>query len=393
MLKLPIELILLIASILLFVSILLSKFTSKLGVPTLLGFLLLGLAFGNGGEYDFHYDFPEFTLRLGQIALTIILFTGGLNTDINTIKPMIKQGLTLATLGVAVTAIVAGIIIYWITSLNFPTSLLLGAIISSTDAVAVFSILESKGMKLSGKIFPTLALESGTNDPMAYFLTVAFSSFILEGGEFPLIGFVGKLLYSMGAGALLGISMGYLITLVLKLLKLKVGLNPVLVITMILFTFSASELIGANSLLAVYIAGMMVGNYKINASYIAHFFEGLSWLMEITLFLVLGLQIFIHELPAVFWTGIFVSLALIFIARPISVFVSLIFFKKTLQEKLYISWVGLRGATPIVFALFPIIYHVPDAKLLFNISFFVVLTSILIQGSTISLVAKWLKVV
>jgi len=393
MIKLPIEVILLICSILLFLSILLSRFTHKLGVPTLLGFLLLGLVFGNGSEYDFHYDYPEFTLRLGQIALSIILFTGGLNTEIDQIRPVMRQGLTLATLGVVITALVAGTSIYWLTSLNFSTSLLLGAIISSTDAAAVFSILEAKGMKLSGKIFPTLELESGTNDPMAYFLTISLSSFILEGGEFPVGIFFGKLTYSMGLGALTGAGMGYLMTLALKLLKLKVGLTPVLVITMILFVFSLMELIGGNSLLAVYIAGIVFGNYKRNASYIANFFEGVSWLMEIILFLTLGLQIFIQDLPEVFFTGMIVSAILMFVARPISVFISLAFFKKTIKEKLYISWVGLRGATPIVFALYPVLYHVPEAKLLFNISFFVVLTSILVQGSTISVVAKWLKVI
>lgn len=393
MIKLPIEVILLICSILLFLSILLSKFTHKLGVPTLLGFLLLGLVFGNGSEYDFHYDYPEFTLRLGQIALSIILFTGGLNTEIDQIRPVMRQGLTLATLGVVITALVAGTSIYWLTSLNFSTSLLLGAIISSTDAAAVFSILEAKGMKLSGKIFPTLELESGTNDPMAYFLTISLSSFILEGGEFPVGVFFGKLAYSMGVGALTGVGMGYLMTLALKLLKLKVGLTPVLVITMILFVFSLMELIGGNSLLAVYIAGIVFGNYKRNASYIANFFEGVSWLMEIILFLTLGLQIFIQDLPEVFFTGMIVSAILMFVARPISVFISLAFFKKTIKEKLYISWAGLRGATPIVFALYPVLYHVPEAKLLFNISFFVVLTSILVQGSTISVVAKWLKVI
>ncbi|TAH18778.1 MAG: potassium/proton antiporter [Cytophagales bacterium] len=393
MLKLPIEVILLICSILLFLSILLSKFTHKLGVPTLLGFLLLGLVFGNGGEYDFHYDYPEFTLRLGQIALSIILFTGGLNTEIEQIRPVMRQGLTLATVGVAITALVAGTSIYWLTSLDFPTSLLLGAIISSTDAAAVFSILEAKGMKLSGKIFPTLELESGTNDPMAYFLTISLSAFILEGGEFPVWAFLGKLAYSMGVGALTGVGMGYLTTLALRILKLKVGLTPVLVITIILFIFSLMELVGGNSLLAVYTAGIVFGNYKRNASYIANFFEGISWLMEIILFLTLGLQIFIQDLPEVFWIGMIVSSVLMFVARPISVFVSLAFFKATSKEKLYISWVGLRGATPIVFALYPVLYQVPEANLLFNISFFVVLTSILLQGSTISVVAKWLKVI
>jgi potassium/hydrogen antiporter len=393
MLKFPIEVILLISSILLFLSIVLSRFTSRLGVPTLLGFLLLGLAFGNGGVYDFKYDYPEFTLRLGQIALSIILFTGGLNTELDHIRPVLKPGLTLATFGVAITTLVAGFAIYWITSLSLPTSILLGAIISSTDAAAVFSILEAKEMKLSGKIFPTLELESGTNDPVAYFLTISLSAFILEGGDFPALEFFGKLIYNIGVGVLVGLGMGYVMTLALKLLKLKVGLNPILILTLILFTFSATELIHGNSFLAVYIAGIVVCNFKRNASYLANFFEGISWLMEIVLFLTLGLQILIFDLPDVFFIGIVVSLILMFVARPISVFLCLSFFPKTFKEKLYISWVGLRGATPIVFALYPVLYNVPDAKLIFDISFFVVLTSILIQGSTISVVAKWLKVI
>ncbi len=393
MLKFPVEVILFVSSILLFLSIVLSKFTAKMGVPTLLGFLLLGLAFGNGGEYDFHYDYPEFTLRLGQIALSIILFTGGLDTDLEKIKPVLRQGLMLSTIGVLITALVAGFTIYWLSSLNFMTSLLLGAIISSTDAAAVFSILESKGMKLGGKIFPTLELESGTNDPMAYFLTITISSMILEGGEFSLWAFLWKFAYSMGIGMLSGILIGYLMINALKMLKLKVGLNPVLVLTMILFAFSSMELVGGNSLLAVYIAGIVVANYRINASYLANFFEGVSWLMEIVLFLTLGLQTFIFDLPNTIFLGLMVSLILMFVARPVSIFLCLSFFKQTFKEKLYISWVGLRGATPIVFALYPVLYQVPEAKLLFNVSFFVVLTSILIQGSTISVVAKWLKLI
>jgi cell volume regulation protein A len=393
MLKFPVEVILFVSSILLFLSIVLSKFTAKMGVPTLLGFLFVGLIFGNGGEYDFRYDYPEFTLRLGQIALSIILFTGGLDTDLEKIKPVLRQGLMLSTIGVLITALVAGFTIYWLSSLNFMTSLLLGAIISSTDAAAVFSILESKGMKLGGKIFPTLELESGTNDPMAYFLTITISSMILEGGEFSFWTFVWKFTYSMGVGMLAGILIGYLMINALKMLKLKVGLNPVLVLTMILFTFSSMELVGGNSLLAVYVAGIVVANYRINASYLANFFEGVSWLMEIVLFLTLGLQTFIFDLPNTLFLGLMVSLILMFVARPVSIFLCLSFFKQTFKEKLYISWIGLRGATPIVFALYPVLYQVPEAKILFNVSFFVVLTSILIQGSTISIVAKWLKLI
>jgi NhaP-type Na+/H+ and K+/H+ antiporters with a unique C-terminal domain len=197
----------------------------------------------------------------------------------------------------------------------------------------------------------------------------------------------------MGVGMLAGILIGYLMINALKMLKLKVGLNPVLVLTMILFTFSSMELVGGNSLLAVYVAGIVVANYRINASYLANFFEGVSWLMEIVLFLTLGLQTFIFDLPNTLFLGLMVSLILMFVARPVSIFLCLSFFKQTFKEKLYISWIGLRGATPIVFALYPVLYQVPEAKILFNVSFFVVLTSILIQGSTIYIVAKWLKLI
>jgi cell volume regulation protein A len=385
------QVILLGLSALIFFSIILSKFTARLGVPTLVAFLGLGLLFGNGGAYDFHYDFPEFTLRFGQIALAIILFNGGLNTNYQQVKPIIPQSLSLSTLGVMLTTFICGTILYTFSEFSYIQALLLGAIISSTDAAAVFSIIEAKQLKLSGNTMPILEVESGTNDPMAYFLVISLSQLILT-QEFIWYQFIWSLTYNLTLGIGIGFLMGWAIIGSMKLIKLKTGLNPVMIIALVLFTFALAELVNANSLLAVYTAGIVFTRHPLRCTYSASFFEGVAWLMEILLFLALGLQVFLQELPAVILLGLAISAILILIARPISVLISLSFFKINWNEKLYIAWVGLRGATPIVFALYPIIYQVPEARLMFNLTFFVVLTSILIQGSSITLVAKALKI-
>ncbi|MCU0448040.1 MAG: potassium/proton antiporter [Microscillaceae bacterium] len=387
----PIQIIILGLSVLIFASIVLSKFTARLGVPTLLAFLGLGLMFGNGGPYDFHYDYPEFTLQFGQIALAIILFTGGLNTDYQQVRPVIAQSLSLSTLGVLLTTLICGVLIHTFTEFSFAQALLLGAIISSTDAAAVFSIVEAKQLKLSGKTMPTLEVESGTNDPMAYFLVISLTQLILT-KEFIWHQFVGSLLYNLLLGVGIGWVMGWAIIGSMKYVKLKTGLNPVMILALVLFTFALAELLKANSLLAVYVAGIVFTKHPLRCTYSANFFEGVGWLMEILLFLALGLQVFVYELPPVIGTGLIVSAILILVARPLSVWVALSVFKIKWNEKAYIAWVGLRGATPIVFALYPVLYQVPEARLMFNLTFFVVLTSILIQGSSISLMAKWLKI-
>ncbi|MDX2302131.1 MAG: potassium/proton antiporter [Microscillaceae bacterium] len=383
--------ILIISSSLLFIGIILSGFTAKIGVPTLLAFLCLGLMFGNGGKYDFTYDYPDLTFNLAQVALCMILFAGGLNTDFKTIKPVIRQGLVLSTFGVLISTFICGCLIYVCGILNWSQSFLLGAIISSTDAAAVFSILETKQLRLKENISPVLELESGTNDPVAYFLTVTLTFFIKD-GQLDAFQVFFSFLYNMSVGVLLGMLIGYFSHLILKGIKLNTGQKPVLIVSVIIFSFSLSEIIHVNSFLAVYIAGITLGNLKLNVSYIGNYFQQISWLMEIFLFTILGLQVFIQDLPAVVIPGIIVSLILIFVARPVAVFLGLSIFQCSWKKKLYISWVGLRGATPIVFALIPVIYAIPSAKVLFNIAFFVVIFSISIQGMTLGVLARFLKI-
>jgi cell volume regulation protein A len=226
---------------------------------------------------------------------------------------------------------------------------------------------------------------------MAYFLTISLTEFA-KTDNFSILDFSFHFLYNLGMGFLIGLLLGYVAIWSLKLLKLKVGLSPVWVFMLILFTFSATELLHANSFLAVYVVGIVIGNFRMNNAYLANFFEGIAWLMEILLFLALGLQVFLQDLPQIAFSGLVVSLILIFIARPLGVLLSWSFFPKiSWQKRFYVSWVGLRGATPIVFALYPIIHQVPEANLIFNITFFVVLSSVVIQGFTVSLFAKWLK--
>jgi len=373
--------------------IILSKVTSRYGVPTLLTFLCIGLLFGNGGEYDFHYDHPEITLYISQMALVIIIFTGGINTDFKSIRPIIFQGLLLSTIGVVITAVVVGLFVHWVLGYPLLIALLLGIVISSTDAAAVFSILNSRKIRLNPKIRPLIEFESGTNDPITYFLTVTFTLMIVQGESHTGLYFVSKLLQNMLIGTIAGLAGGLLMVWLLKILKLKIGLRPILVITKCILVYSTTELIGGNGFLAVYITGMILGNLKLNNSYIANFFEGIAWMMEILLFLALGLQVFLQELPAFWFHGVLVALVLMFLARPLSVLICLLPTKVPLRDSLYISWVGLRGATPLIFALYPVTMGLPEGKIILNTAFFVVLCSIIIQGFSVEWVANKLKLV
>ncbi|GAB4339372.1 MAG: potassium/proton antiporter [Flammeovirgaceae bacterium] len=384
--------ILFIGASLILLSIFLEKFVSKVGIPTLLIFLGIGLMFGNGGKFDFYYDSPQLTMAIAEVSLCFILFFGGLGTKIDYIKPVVKEGITLSTVGVGLTTLIFAYIIQYLGFFDWATAILLGAVISSTDAAAVFSILQSKGYRLKENISPTLELESGTNDPMAYFLTATFTSLLLSGKDFDFLRFAWQLIANMIVGGLIGWFMGYMMYRLIYILKLKQGLNPILLISLTLLTYSAAILLKGNGFLAVYIAGIVLGNKRIpHKEHINGFFEVISWLLEVSLFLILGLQIKLYELPIVFWEGLIFSAILIFIARPISVFISLIFYKTSLKKMLFISWVGLRGATPIVFALYPTLNGLQDGEFILHLTFFIVLTSILIQGSSIPLITKWLN--
>ncbi|OBX21024.1 MULTISPECIES: potassium/proton antiporter [Bizionia] len=391
--NLTIDNILLIGSLLLLVSVLAGKTSYKFGVPTLLLFLIIGMLAGSDGIGGIRFDDPKLAQFIGIVSLNFILFSGGLDTNWTAVKPILREGIALSTLGVLFTAVSLGSFVWIITDFTIYESLLLGSIVSSTDAAAVFSILRSKSLALKTNLRPTLELESGSNDPMAYVLTIAFLTLVINQDQsfisiIPL--FLQQMIFGGLAGILFGISSKYIIN------KIKLdfeGLYPVLVIALMFITFSATNFVGGNGFLAIYICAVYLGNQDlIHKKTIMKMFDGLAWLMQIVLFLTLGLLVFPSQIIPYMGIGLLISLFLIVIARPIGVFLSLIFFKMKMKRRFYISWVGLRGAVPIVFATYPLLAGIDKANMIFNIVFFISVTSILIQGTTLSIVAKWLGV-
>jgi cell volume regulation protein A len=391
--NLTIENFLLIGSLLLLASIFAGKTSYKFGVPTLLLFLGMGMISGSEGIAGIHFNNPQYAQFIGIVSLNFILFSGGLDTNITSVKPILKEGITLSTLGVFLTAFTLGGFVYAVTDFTIYESLLLGSIVSSTDAAAVFSILRSKSLALKTNLRPTLELESGSNDPMAYVLTISFLSLVVN-QEQEVWTLIPLFLQQMILGTLLGFGFGKISKLLINKIKLDFeGLYPVLVISLMFITFSATDFFGGNGFLAIYICAVYLGNQDIiHKKSILKFFDGLAWLMQIVLFLTLGLLVFPSHVFEVFGIGLVISLFLIFVARPLSVFISLMPFKMKNRRRLYISWVGLRGAVPIVFATYPLIAGIEKAEMIFNIVFFISVTSVLIQGTTLSLVAKWLHV-
>lgn len=388
-----IENILLIGSLLLFISIVVGKSSYKFGVPALLLFLLVGMLAGSEGIGNIYFDDPGIAQFIGIVSLNFILFSGGLDTSWKSVKPVLWQGVSLSTLGVLITAISLGIFVWQLTDFTLYEGLLLGAIVSSTDAAAVFSILRGKSIALRSKLRPTLELESGSNDPMAYVLTIAFLGLVMN-PEKSLLSVIPLLLQQMIVGAVFGFLMGKISKLVINKINLDFeGLYPVLAIAMMFTTFSLTDFLGGNGFLAVYLAAVYLGNHEfIHKKTILKIFDGLAWLMQITLFLTLGLLVFPSNIIPVMGIGLLISLFLIFIARPLGVFISLLFFKMRMRRRFFISWVGLRGAVPIVFATYPLLAGIDKAGMIFNIVFFISVTSVLIQGTTISKFAKWMNV-
>ena len=388
------ENILLIGSVLLIISIFTSQTSTRFGVPTLLLFMVVGMLAGSEGIGGIHFDDTKTAQILGVIALNFILFSGGLDTKFESIQPILWRGISLSTIGVLVTAATVGILVHLITDFTLVEGLLLGSIVSATDAAAVFSILRSRKIGLKGHIRPTLELESGSNDPMAYVLTITFTSFIsnADASWFELI---FKLLREMILGAALGYLLGKLVVIILNKISLDTeGLYPVLLMAFIFFTFSFTDAIGGNGFLAVYLSALVLGNSNfMHKKSLMRFYDGQAWLMQIILFLTLGLLVFPSQIFPIIGLGVLISLILIFVARPIGVFVSLAFFNINPREKLFISWVGLRGAVPIVFATYPMLANIDKANTIFNLVFFISVTSVLLQGTTLSVVAKWLGVI
>ena len=375
------ENVLLIGSLLLLISILAGKTSYKFGVPTLILFLSVGMLAGSEGIGKIEFNDPQLAQFIGIVSLNFILFSGGLDTNWRSIKPVLWHGISLSTLGVLLTAVSVGLFVWAITDFSIYEGLLLGSIVSSTDAAAVFSILRSKNMALKANLRPTLELESGSNDPMAYFLTIAFLGLVVN-QEQSLWSIVPLFLQQILIGAALGFIFGKLSELVINRITLDFeGLYPVLAIALMFVIFSATDRLGGNGFLAVYLSGVYLGNQDlIHKRTIMRFFDGLAWLMQIVLFLTLGLLVYPSDIVPILGLGILVSGFLILVARPIGVWLSLSFFKMKTRRRWYISWVGLRGAVPIVFATYPLLAGIEKAHMIFNIVFFVSLTSVLNSG-------------
>ncbi len=383
--------ILLVGSILLFISLIAGKTSYRVGVPVLILFLSIGMLAGSDGIGGIYFDNPQIAQFIGIVALNFILFSGGLDTDWNSVKPVLWQGITLSTLGVMLTAFSVGLFVWAVTDFSIYEGLLLGAIVSSTDSAAVFSILRSKNLALKGNLRPALELESGSNDPMAYILTIVFTGLVVNQHS-SISGIILLFFQQLLLGGLLGFVLGKIGTIVINKIKFDYeGLYIVLVIAIMFFSFSATNFIGGNGFLAVYICAVFLGNQDlIHKKKILKSFDSFAWLMQIVLFLTLGLLVFPKQIVPVIGIGLIISVFMLFVARPLSIFASLAPFKIESRSRWFISWVGLRGAVPIVFATYPLIAGAEKADMIFNIVFFISISSVLIQGTTLPMVAKWL---
>lgn len=387
------ERILLVTAILLLASIFASKASSRLGIPALLLFLIVGMLAGSEGPGGIYFDDPRLAQSLGVVALIFILFSGGLDTNWSFVRPALWNALSLATLGVVLTALLIGGFASAVLGFSWLEGLLLGAIVSSTDAAAVFAILRSRGAGLRGQVKPLLELESGSNDPMAVFLTTALVR-LLTSPTASVVDLIPMFVLQMVFGAMLGYLFGRGAVAIVNRVRLESeGLYPVLTIALVLLTYSATTTLGGNGFLAVYLAGLVMGNSGlIHRRSLLRFHDGLAWLMQIAMFLTLGLLVFPSRLLPVVGGGLLLSAFLILVARPVSVFLSLLASRIGWREKSMVAWVGLRGAVPIILATFPLLAGIPQAGTIFDLVFFIVLTSVLIQGTSLALVARWLGV-
>ena len=390
--------ILLIGSILLFVSIAVSKTSARFGVPTLLLFLFVGMLFGSDG-LGIQFADMKAAQFVGMIALCIILFSGGMDTKFAEIKPVLGPGLVLSTVGVLLTAIFTGVFVWWLSGMSwsnihfaFLPSVLLAATMSSTDSASVFAILRSQNINLKHNLRPMLELESGSNDPMAYMLTIVLIQFI--NGE---VSGAGSILLSFGQQFLFGGAIGYgagrLAVYIINKLNLdNKSLYSVFMLAVAFFTFAFTDLFKGNGYLAVYIAGMIIGNSRIaNRKEVSTFFDGLTWLFQIVMFILLGLLVNPKEMLDAAPVALLIGVFMILVGRPLSVLISLLPFRNlNKRSRLYISWVGLRGAVPIIFATYPVVAGIDGSHQIFNIVFFITLLSLMLQGTTLPFFARML---
>lgn len=383
--------IILIVGGILLLSVLSSKFMYRFGVPTLIIFVSLGMLMGSEGLGGYYFDDYQLTSSIAEIALLVIIFTGGFGTSWKSAKTIAPLALTLSTLGVVLTALLVGLFAHFAIGLSWLEGLLLGAIISSTDAASIFSILRSKNLNLKKDLAATLEIESGSNDPFAHILTLLFIALINQSS----VSVIGLVLIQIGLALVIGWVIGKLSIKVINHINLQIdGLYIIIAVAVMLITYGLTAALGGNGFLAVYTAGILLGNspltHKIS---LVRFFDGLTWLMQILLFFTLGLLVFPSQVIEVIWQGLTVAVFISFVARPLAMWVLMSLFKRPKKEIALVSWVGFRGAASIVFAIYPLTYQLDVGPLLFNIVFFVAFFSVVVQGTLLVPFAKKLGLV
>lgn len=383
--------VLLVSGVILLICALSSKVLYRYGIPTLAMFLAMGMIMGSEGLGGIYFDNAQLATSISNVGLIFIMFSGGFGTNWKTAKPVAFPAAMLATFGVVLTAFLIGIFGHFVLGLTFLEGMLLGSIISSTDAASVFSILRSKSLDLKNGLAPMLEMESGSNDPIAYMLTTIFLGLILGKGEnvFLLLG------TQIVMGVIVGVIVGKLAVWLINNINLDIdGLYSIIVISIVILAFACADVLSGNGFLAVYITGIIMGNSKlVHKISLVRYFDGLSWLMQILLFFTLGLLVFPSKLLGVILPGLATAAFIIFIARPIAIFAILTLFKRPIKDQLLVSWVGFRGAAAIVFATYPLTAGLAVADYIFNIIFFVAVVSVLVQGTFFIPLAKRLDLV
>ncbi len=389
----PVEYLLLVGSSLVLLSVLIAKVSDRLGLPVLLLFIVIGMLAGSEGIGGIAFDDPKLAQSVGIVALIFILFAGGFDTKWSSVRDVFWQAASLSTLGVFLTAFFVAVFAARLLGFSMLDGFLLGAVVSSTDAAAVFAVLRSREISLKENVTSLLELESGSNDPMAVFLTMGAIELLTARNE-SIVNVVIQFILQMGIGLSFGFVIGRIMVAALNGLKIWFdGIYPVMALAFVAFTYGAASIIGGSGFLAVYVAGLVAGNHEfVQKKSLSRFFDGFAWLSQIGMFLTLGLLVFPSEIVPVAGIGLLVSAFLMFVARPVSVFLTMSLSKAGWSERMFVSWVGLRGAVPIILATFPLIAGLRGSKMLFNLVFFIVLTSALLQGWSVPFVARFLKV-